>query len=136
MAYDKPLFKVPGLQASGDLSSHQFKFVKMSTTNLQVSLNNVAGGPSVGVLYNKPDAAGEAAEVVSFGVAKVKAGASITAGDHIVSNTSGTAAVAASGATGGDVGDFVAGIALQSASSGEIFELLLMPSFNGVPLVA
>lgn len=136
MSWDYPVFKIPGLIASGDLSSDQFKLVKKNTTDNQVALNDVAGGPVVGVLYNKPDAANEAAEVVNLGVAKVTAGATITAGDHIVSNASGTAAVAASGATGGDVGDFVVGIALEGCSSGEKFALLLVPTFNGVPLVA
>lgn len=105
------------LEAGADLSAGQYHFVNMSSDG-QVDLVASAGAQGIGVLQNKPDAAGRAASVAVYGVAKVVAGGSITAGNRIQSDANGAAIAAASG-------DFVLGVAMTSADSGDLVEVLL-----------
>jgi hypothetical protein len=86
----------------------------------------------IGVLGEEPDAAattdGETVPVVLLqGVIKVKAGATITAGQLIVPDTTAgrVAGVANVGALADD--SMAIGIALESAVDGDIFEILAMP---------
>lgn len=69
-----------GLVASGDLSASQFRFVRLSTSApFEVSAISNANAPQIpiGVLQNKPDAAGQGAEVAGPGeVCKAEAGGS------------------------------------------------------------
>lgn len=77
MAYDVPGFRRSYLTA-GDLSASQYKFVKMSgATVVAVAATT---DKAVGVLENKPAAAGRAATVMISGVCKVKASKSFAAG--------------------------------------------------------
>lgn len=71
---------IPGMVASGDLSSSQFRFVRLSTSSpFEVSAISNANAPQIpiGVMLNDPDAAGKAAEVAGPGsVVKAEAGGS------------------------------------------------------------
>jgi len=71
---------VDSLLAGGDLSSSQFRFVKMSGTTV-VAVSGATDQP-VGVLQNTP-ASGELATFVRFGPTKLEASAAITAGARI-----------------------------------------------------
>ena len=78
--------------------------------------------PIVGVLQNKPKA-GKAAVVRWGGSSKVIAGGTITRGDRVTSDGSGHAVTSTTNKM------VQVGIALMSASSGDIFEIALS-SFN------
>jgi len=84
-------------EAGSALSGGQYKCVAISASG-SVNLVAASGGLQVdGVLYNKPGS-GEAATVVVAGVAKVIAGAAITAGAMVASDSGGLAITAISGA--------------------------------------
>jgi len=112
-------------EAGEDLSSAQFKFVTLEADG-QVDLADAAGERAIGVLLNKPDAAGKAATVAMTGKVMVEAGAAVTAGDQIQTNAAGEAIEAAAG-------DVVMGYALEDAVDGQIFAMELIQGGNVVP---
>jgi len=108
------------LEASTDLSSYQFHVMTLDTS-AKVKLADDADDPVealIGILENKPNAAGQAAVIRVSGVAKVMGGATIAPGIAVTCDSSGhiVAAVA---------NDWVIGITLETATSGEITEILL-----------
>ncbi len=70
------------LQAGEDLSSFQFMGVILRTDGQVDAYDTVTEAPT-GILQNKPDAAGKAAEVVYSGRTKVEFGETVTAGQQI-----------------------------------------------------
>ena len=82
-----------------------------------------AGGVCIGVLQNKPSAAGQAAEIAVYGITKVVSdgsGVNIVVGDKLKADASGHAVKAATDA------DMVAGIALNaSTAAGTIISMIL-----------
>ena len=74
----------------------------------------------IGILQNKPDAAGKAASVCTFGVCKVYAGATITIGQNLTAGADGRAEVAASA-------DFVIGQARSAGADGEVITMFVNP---------
>jgi len=106
------------VQAGADLSASQYCFVEMASDG-QVDVVASAGGHAIGILQNKPDAAGKAARVRISGSSKLVAGATITPDDKIQSTNAGKADVAASG-------DHVLAHALEDADSGDVFEVILV----------
>jgi len=107
-------------EAGADLSSAQFRFVKLSSG--QVVQQDTAGGSCAGVLITPADAQGKAVEVAcSDGqIVKIVAGAAVAQDAKVQSDASGRAITAATG-------DHVQGTALQAASAaGEIIEVLLL----------
>ncbi len=129
--------KCISLAAAGDLSAVQFYCMKISAADT-VTTNDTAGGPVIGVLQNKPSAAGQAAEVAYDGVVKVVAGAAVTAGAFVKSLANGKIddAVAstvdtsdAGAASDPVVGSHVLGIALDAAAAdGDIIRVLITHS--------
>lgn len=123
MAFTSNYSTIPGLLAGANLSSSQYKVVKLASTAGEV----VLAGTSVlttaaGVLMNDP-ADGEAALVAYAGVAKVIAGTSaITAGAPLgVNTTSQVVNTTTDNAS-------IIGRALTAASaSGDYIEVLLIP---------
>ena len=93
MATDNPVF-LSGWQASADLSTKQYYLVKRSGTARQVAVCTAITDMPIGVLYNKPTAAGEAAEVAGFANGtrvKVKVtAAGVAAGAVVSTHTDGT----------------------------------------------
>ncbi|HEU01793.1 hypothetical protein LCGC14_0519190 [marine sediment metagenome] len=118
MAIDSNLYTIPGLKAEKDLSSHQFKAMELSGA-FQVDLPDSAADIVVGILQNKPAAAGRAAEVRQFGITKWKAGATITVGARVGTTSAGLAVVKTAN------NDWFNGIALSAGDNGEIVEVLL-----------
>jgi hypothetical protein len=118
MAFDNFVQSV-SLPAAADLSAAQFKLLTVNSSGNAA----LAGATSlvVGVLQNKPDAAGKAATVAYAGVSKVVAGGSITAGARVTADANGAAVAAAS------AGDAVLGVALATASSGDLIPVLINP---------
>lgn len=110
----RPSFQlVKEFSAAGDLSSSQYLFVEASAGS--VSVCNAITDVPVGVLQNKPTAAGRSAEVCYFGGTKLIAGGSINAGDLLGTTTAGKAVALAPGT---DTTAYVVGRAL-SASTGD-----------------
>jgi len=99
MAFENVLFSPPGFLAGADLSAHQFKFVKLSGTGLQVVVCSAAGEPAIGVLQDKPDVVGKSASVATLGVSKIVAGATVVPGDLIKTDAQGRAVPASKGVT-------------------------------------
>ena len=82
-------------KAGADLSSSQYKFVKLDTSGDVVACAAVTDIP-YGVLQNDP-ASGETAEVMVIGISKVQGDADLTKGDQIGTSSDGQAAAYANG---------------------------------------
>src|SRR5687768_2741480 len=132
MAFENPLYCPPGLVAGADLSAHQFKFVKLSGTGLQVVVCSAAGENAFGVLQDKPDAQGKAASVATLGVSKVVAGGAIAPGDLVTTDAQGRAIAAAKASTNTAdagaasdplVGSHVQGVAMTGGATGQLISV-------------
>ncbi len=100
------------VKAGADLSGGQYKFI--------TGAGGYSGAPltAVGVLQNKPDAAGKAASYISIGETKVIAGGVVTLGTHYLTVTSGFATATTS--------HMVAiGKPLETAASGDIIRAII-----------
>ncbi len=120
MAFEKDLFTIPAALAAADLSAKQFFIVKKNTTNNQFALCDTDGEVFDGVLQNKPDAAGKAAEVRALGITKITAGEALTAGDRWGTASTGKAKIIETTNAGADVGDYVGGVVIEGAASGAL----------------
>lgn len=120
MAFEGPRICV-SLPAGGDLSAAQYRFVTLANSSGVAVINrSTQGDRLVGVLQDKPAAAGRAGEVCIFGITKVVAGAGITAGQAVSADSLGRAVAVASTV------DFEAGICLETVSNaGEMATILL-----------
>lgn len=106
-------------EANADLSALQFTFVDLDA-NGQVGVPTGAGAMAIGVLQDKPAAAGRAAEVDVIGVTKVIAGAATAAGLDIQTTAAGLGIEALTG-------DVIIGYSLTEAlASGDLMEVLLI----------
>jgi hypothetical protein len=106
--------------AEADLSAYQYHFVKLdSSSDSDITIISASTDQMLGVLYNDPDADGEAALVAVGGVVKIAASATsaITPGTGLSIELADTAkAGKAYPVTEGSTRSF--GIALESLSSG------------------
>ncbi len=118
MAYEQEL-KDFSFKASADLSAKQFLFMLVSGVDT-CTVTSAATDTVLGVLQNKP-ASGEAADVRCYGIAKVVAGGTVTAGDRVGTDNAGKAVTKTADA------DKIAGLALSTAASGELVSILLTP---------
>lgn len=114
--------------ASADLSANQFFFVTLNGSGqLAVAGANVS---CVGVLQDKPNAAGKVGEYRAFGVSKVKLNGTVTVNDKVASDASGkgvkaTAASVSAGTPEPLAGSYVMGTALKSGVAGDLIPVLL-----------
>ena len=116
--------------AGANLSAKQNHFVKINSSGAAVLAG--AGEAAVGVLVNDPTS-GQTAAVQVSGIAKVKAGASITAGAQVAVNADGEAVAATLGrtnttdtsATDALIGSNVMGIALEGAAENDVIAVLI-----------
>lgn len=111
-------------KAAADQSTKQYYLVELSAANT-VAVCDAATDRVIGVLMNKPAAAGQAADVRVLGIAPVVSdgsGTAIAAGDYVGPNTAGKAVKKATA-------DYsVAGIALSASSAdGTVIPVLLLP---------
>lgn len=107
------------LEAGADLSSYQFKAVKVTTTANQVTFAG-AGENAVGILYEPAGAAGRAVAVANGGVVRAYAGGSITIGGKVAAGADGVIVAATTGA-------HVLGVATTTGASGAMFEFIWQP---------
>ena len=98
-------------KADSDLSTKQYFLGKRTATGVDIA---AANDRVLGPIVNKPKQAGGAAIQVA-GIAFVKAGAAVTAGDYLKADANGRAITAAGEAPGTLVEAF--GIALEAATA-------------------
>lgn len=118
MATDMQLISDVTFEAAGDLSAKQFHFVKLSAANT-VTACTATTDNAIGILQNKPSAAGRPAVVRIFGMSKAVASGALAAGALIA-----TEADAEVGAPA--TNDPVLGKALEASSAqGELIKVLI-----------
>jgi len=114
MAVELEIFDIGVLKADADRSGKQFYFMKMSSTDFTFSLCG-AGEVPLGILQNKPAAAGRAGQIRRVGLSKLVLGGTVAAGGLIKSDAAGAGVAAdtnndnygAMCLEGGDSGDTV-----------------------------
>lgn len=77
--------------AAADLSTHQYKFVKLDA-NGKVALQAAATDKPIGILQNKPNAANVSATVRILGISKVKFAGTSAPGDALYGDAAALAA--------------------------------------------
>jgi hypothetical protein len=121
MAYEIPGLVIT-LPAAGDLSAGQYKFVELNSSG-QVAICDAVTDIPVGVLQNKPAAAGAAAEVMVMGVSKVQGDADLTKGNQIGTSADGQAAAYAAGT---DTTKYIVGQVLEdNAAAGGLITAII-----------
>lgn len=113
-------------EASGDLSSHDAKFVVLDASD-QLELCNAVGEQCLGVLLDKPAAAGRTGNVALEGIYPVKYGGTVDAGQYITTDASGLAVLAT-------LGDYIHGKCLEDAATGETLSTYLTPNLRKLAL--
>lgn len=122
MATEQLVIPPISLPAGGDLSSDQYKFVRVNTSGkVVVSAAAAVGICTIGILQNAPAASDRAAAVAIGGVSKVVYHGTITAGDEIVCSSTGKA----TGVTSNDQSTL--GVALVSGVAENIGSMLFQP---------
>lgn len=117
MAYEVPLLNVPGLVAAADLSAKQFYFVELTAAGT-VNVCGAATDKAIGVLQNKPDAAGRVAEVMAIGISKVSSDAALSRHDLIGPSADGQADAKVPGT---DTTEYIHGqVIVASGAAGEL----------------
>ncbi len=115
-------------KADADLSAKQFYFVKMTANPREIGVCSNAADRPIGVLQNKPDASGKAAEVMVIGRTKVSSDAALNEGDAIGPSGDGQA-IAKTQTTGGDTAEYVGGTVIAaSGAAGEMAEAVIQCS--------
>lgn len=101
--------------SSGTTFVAPYIIVKLSSGKVVAA--SAATDKPVGVLYNCPTASGTAdvLSINAMGTGKVTAGGSINVGDFITSDSAGKAVATTT------AGNFVVGIAVEAASTGQVF---------------
>lgn len=94
MAYEIPGFTFT-LVAGADLSSSQYKFVKLNASGQAVAIAATTDMP-VGVLQNTPKS-GEAASIMGMGITKLQGDVDLAKGAAIQTSADGQAAASATG---------------------------------------
>jgi len=123
MAYENILFDWT-FPANADLSSSQFRAVTLGS-NGNVAVVAAAGADAVGILQDKPAAAGRAAQVRVLGISKAIAGAGgVSVGDRVKTDASGGVI------TTSTAGDVVIGRVLVAAAAGETATILLVGNYS------
>lgn len=114
MAYEGWQFCPPGLKAGADLSTKQYYFVKLSAANTVVVCAATTDKP-IGILQNRPAAAGDPATVCVIGETKVNSDAALSVGASIGTAADGQAAAY----TAADTTKFICGqVVVASAAAG------------------
>lgn len=118
MAVEFEVFDIGCLKADSDLSAAQFLFMQLDGTDFQFTTCG-AGVAPVGILQNKPAAAGRAGQIRRVGISKLVLGGTVVAGNYIKSHSDGTGIVVASDE------DNYGAIALEGGTSGKTISVLM-----------
>jgi len=118
MATDMQLISDVTFEAAADLSAKQFHFVKLTAANT-VNVCTATTDNPIGILQNKPSAAGRPAVVRLFGISKAVASGAISAGALIATEADAEAGTPAAS-------DPVVGKALEAAAAqGDLIKVLI-----------
>ena len=109
-------------KAERDLSTEQYRFVKMGGAAGRIDICVDAGNLVLGVLQNKPNAANKLCTIRVMGTTKIVCSGTVTEMARVGTSSDGRCAVAT-----GD-GALVAGISLEAGAEGDIIEILLTPA--------
>lgn len=121
MAKEKGL-QLVSFPANANLSARQFRCVNLSTDG-QLAAAGAGATYVLGVLQNKPAAAGRAGSVAVGGVTKVevsRAAAAVTAGAALVTAANGVAIIASTGGTA-----YVWGRAMEAVSTSTVGNVII-----------
>ena len=110
MAWTIPGFSFTRV-AGADLSSDQYKYVKLSTTDT-VILCAAATDVPIGILQNAP-ASGAEATIMVTGISKVSSDAALSIGNQIGTSADGQADAKTAGS---DTTEYVVGVVLEASS--------------------
>ena len=110
MAWTIPGFSFTRV-AGADLSSAQYKYVKLSTTDT-VILCAAATDVPIGILQNAP-ASGAEATIMVTGISKVSSDAALSIGNQIGTSADGQADAKTAGS---DTTEYVVGVVLEASS--------------------
>jgi hypothetical protein len=113
--------------AGGDLSSAQYKFVKLDSDGEVVVAAATTDRP-VGVLQNAPSS-GQIAEVTIAGGSKVVAGGNASVGNPVFTSASATAVTATVGSAASTF--YVLGTFLEDAAAGQIVSAVVNCANSG-----
>ena len=120
----KPIL-TESFKADGDLSGKQFYFVKLTANPREVGVCDGVTDKPIGILQNKPDAAGKAAEVMVIGRSKISSDAALNEGEAIGTSTDGQG-VAKTQTTSGNSTHYVVGTCTAaSGAAGEMAEIII-----------
>ena len=112
-------------KGSGDLSTKQFYWVKLTANPREVIICNGVADKPIGILQNKPDADGKAAEVMVIGRTKVSSDAALNEGEAIGTSSDGQTELK-NQVTGNDTLEYVTGtITAASGAAGEMAEAII-----------
>lgn len=121
MAYEFSNYSVKvSLVAGGDLSSSQYRFVKLNSSGQVIAVAAATDRP-IGVLQNSP-ASGGVAEVLISGGTKLVLGGTVTEGQIVSPSSTGTAVTIVAGT---DTTKYICGSALTEGASGEIITAVI-----------
>lgn len=121
MATEQPGFSDGTCAAAADLSTHQYKTLKLTAART-VGLSTVAGAPIYGVLQDTPTT-GQPANVMIMGVTKAKSGAAVAAAVRVMTGADGRIITAAT------TGSTCIGWSIEAAAAADIiFTMLLFPA--------
>jgi hypothetical protein len=121
MATEVPGFMITGYTASADLSSSQYRAVKITAVRTVGPVAAITD-KFIGVLQNAPTST-QTAQIMHSGRSKVEASAAITAGDTVGVSANGRAVTIAPGTA---TTQYILGIAEDTcANAGEIISVLL-----------
>jgi len=113
------------LPAAADLSACQYHLMRITSTGTVNIASSPLNGSAIGVLTNKPTAAGRFATIAFSGKGKVVAGAAVAIGNMLMCDASGRAVPVTSAA------NMVIGRALSAAANtGEIITAVLCFPMN------
>lgn len=118
MAYEIP-GRVITREAAGDLSGSLFKFVKQAGAT--VTAVAAATDVALGVLQNKPDAAGKASAVMIDGISRVVAAEALSAGVDVYLSADGSVTATV------QVGNSVGTTQDSCSGAGKLVSVLLKP---------
>tara|TARA_Y100000310_G_C20399947_1_gene676917 strand:+ start:410 stop:802 length:393 start_codon:yes stop_codon:yes gene_type:complete len=108
-------------EAGEDLSSFQFMAVTLESDD-QLDAHDAVTDVPFGVLQNKPDTAGKAAEIMVVGRTKVEFGETVAVGNLIRFGANSKAYIFA---VDTDVTAYCAGVCTEGGDSGEVGEALI-----------
>jgi len=113
-------------KASGDLSSKQFYWVKLTANPREVIICSSKTDKPIGILQNKPDATGKTAHVMVIGRTKVSSDAALNEGDAIGPSGDGQSEAKTLTTSGGDSTEYVGGtVVAASGAAGEMAEAVI-----------